>query len=142
MAALPDGRQPVTGHGADDPVSGPYWRGAADGRLVLQQCGSCGRIRHYPRVLCDACHSFLVEPVDADGRGIVHSWTVAHHVFAPSVADDVPYVLVTVDLPEGVRVLGRLGGGGQVRSGLPVRITFATVDGVPVPVFVPDPAAD
>src|SRR5438270_7755216 len=90
------------------PMSGAYWEGAARGKLVLQRCGECGKIRHYPRVLCDGCYSFAVEPFEAQGRGTIHSWTVAHHAFDPAVAAEIPYVLATVDLAEGVRVLGRL----------------------------------
>ncbi|HEY2207054.1 MAG TPA: OB-fold domain-containing protein [Pseudonocardia sp.] len=117
--------------------SDAYRAGAAQGRLVLQRCADCGRVRHYPRVLCDACYSFAVEPVEAGGAGTVHSWTVAHHPFDPAVADEVPYVLLTVDMAEGVRVLGRLRGA-EPSTGLPVRITFeADADGAPRPVFVP-----
>lgn len=120
-------------------VSAAYWHGAARGRLVLQRCSACGRIRHYPRPLCDACHSFEYEPVEADGGGTVHSWTVAHHVFDPSVADDVPYVLLTVDMAEGVRVLGRWRGPDDLRLGRPVRVAFEPgPDGAPRPTFDPD----
>ena len=122
-----------------DGVSADYWRGAEAGVLVVQRCGACGRIRHYPRVLCDRCWSADVEPVQADGRGTVHSWTVTHHVFAPEFADDVPYTLVTVDMREGVRVLGRLDGDVDPALDLPVRIGFRPgIDGVPVPHFRPD----
>lgn len=122
-----------------DGVSAAYWRGAEAGVLVLQRCASCGRVRHYPRTLCDRCWSAEVEAVEADGRGTVHSWTVTHHVFAPELADEVPYTLVTVDMAEGVRVLGRLDGDVAPALDLPVRITFRPgLDGVPVPHFLPD----
>jgi uncharacterized OB-fold protein len=115
-----------------------YWAGAEQGRLVLQRCGRCGRIRHYPQLLCDVCYSFDVEDVEASGSGTVHTWTVAHHAFHPSVASEIPYVLVTVDMDEGVRVLGRFRGGDDLHLGLPVRITFERgADGVPLPVFLP-----
>jgi uncharacterized OB-fold protein len=121
---------------AREPLSGAYWEGAERGKLVLQRCGRCGKIRHYPRVLCDACYSFDVEPFEAQGRGTIHSWTVAHHAFDPAFADATPYVLLTVDMEEGVRVLGRYTG--QPRMGAPVRITFMPApDGSPMPVFVP-----
>lgn len=112
-----------------------YWDGAARGVLVLQRCGDCGRIRHYPQVLCPGCHSFSVEPVEAAGTGTVHSWTVAHNAFDPAFADATPYVLLTVDMAEGVRVLGRYAG--EPTMGAAVRITFAPgPDGTPVPEFV------
>lgn len=107
--------------------SGPskeYWEGARDGRLVLQRCAVCGRVRHYPRPLCADCYSFEAEAIPASGHGTVHSWTVTHHAFDPSVAGEVPYVLVTVDLPEGVRVLGRLASAGPLQLDMPVRIGF------------------
>lgn len=113
-------------------VSLEYWAGAHDGRLVLQRCVACGMLRHYPQPLCPHCYSFEAEAVSASGNGAVHSWTVAHHAFDPSVADEVPYVLVTVDLQEGPRVLGRLASDDQLRIGMPVRIGFrAGQDGTP-----------
>ena len=86
-------------------LSRPYWEAAAEGRLVLQRCASCGNLRHYPRLLCDSCYSDAVDWVPASGRGKVHSWTVCHHAFHPGFAAELPYTLVTVDLEEGVRAL-------------------------------------
>ena len=40
--------------------SKPYWDGLNEGRLLLQQCAACKRIRHYPRPVCDACYSMAV----------------------------------------------------------------------------------
>jgi uncharacterized OB-fold protein len=78
--------------------------------------------------------------VDASGRGSVHSWTVAHHAFHPAFKNDLPYTLVTVDLEEGPRALGRLdvSAGKKLRIGLPVRVRFeAGAEGFSLPVFVP-----
>lgn len=88
-------------------LSAPYWAAAAEGRLVLQTCGACGAVRHYPRLLCDKCYSNEVRWTPASGEGKVHSWTVAHHTFHPAFAQELPYTLVTVDLVEGPRALGR-----------------------------------
>src|ERR1700749_3858858 len=121
-----------------DEVSAAYWDGAARGRLVLQRCADCKLVRHYPRPVCPACRSFAHEQVEADGAGTVHSWTVAHHAFDPSIAADVPYVLLTVDMAEGVRVRGRWHGPDDLRIDRPVRLTFEQgPDGAPRPVFVP-----
>ena len=87
-------------------VSRPYWEAAAEGRLLLQRCGKCATIRHYPRLLCSACYSDAVDWTEASGHGTVHSWTVAHHAFHKAFAAQLPYTLVTVDLDEGVRALG------------------------------------
>jgi uncharacterized OB-fold protein len=56
--------------------SKPYWDGLKEGRLLLQQCAACRKIRHYPRPVCDTCYSMEVAWIEASGRGRVHSWTV------------------------------------------------------------------
>ncbi len=121
-------------------LSAPYWEGARRGVLVIQRCTGCGKARHYPRSLCAVCHSFEVEHVEHPGRGSVHSWTVAHHPFAPEYADEGPYVLATVDLGEGLRVLGRLRGA-EPSTGLAVQLSFSPdAHGEPMPVL--DPVSD
>jgi uncharacterized OB-fold protein len=104
-------------------VSAPYWEAANEERLVIQQCASCGTLRHYPRLLCDNCYSDAVEWREASGRGKLHSWTVCHHAFHLSFAAELPYTLVTVDLEEGVRALGRWQGG-PLEIGTPVQGRF------------------
>ena len=113
----------------DNDLSRPFWAAAAQGRLVLQACAACGKCRHYPRLLCDHCYSDAVTWQPATGLGRLHSWTVAHHAFHPAFADELPYTLVTVDLDEGVRALGRWRGDAVLRIGLAVRGGFETETG-------------
>ena len=120
------------------PESQPYWEGAAAGRLRLQRCTACGTVRHYPQLVCAHCYALGVEWIEASGRGTVHSWTVAHHAFHPAFKDDLPYTLVTVDLAEGPRAMGRLDAASQGRLciGLPVAVAFPhDADGAALPVF-------
>ena len=120
------------------PESQPYWDGAASGTLRLQRCNGCGKVRHYPQLVCTECHSLGVEWIDGSGRGTVHSWTVAHHAFHPAFKEDLPYTLVTVDLAEGPRALGRLDAASQsrLRIGLPVQVSFPKdTAGVALPLF-------
>jgi uncharacterized OB-fold protein len=118
------------------PLSQPYWDAAAEGRLVIQKCASCGKLRHYPRLLCDNCYSDAAEWTPASGRGKVHSWTVCHHAFHPAFAGELPYTLVTVDLEEGVRALGRWTGG-AFQIGTPVQGRFELSPGRSELVFDP-----
>ena len=119
----------------------PYWDAARRGQLVLQQCSGCATIRHYPRLLCAHCHSADAHWTPASGLGHIHSWTVCHHVFHPGFAADVPYVLVTVDLQEGVRALGRWRGG-PLAIGVPVRGRFEALGDVVQLVFSPELSQD
>lgn len=122
------------------PESQPYWDGVAEGRLRLQRCADCRRPRHYPQLTCPHCYSLRCDWIDASGRGTVHSWTVAHHAFHPGFRDELPYTLVTVDLAEGPRALGRFdpAGAGKLRIGLPVQISFPVNEaGIRLPHFWP-----
>jgi hypothetical protein len=63
--------------------------------------------------------------------------------FLPGFDDDVPFVLVDVELsdPAGVRLIGRLldGADADLRAGAPVRLAFEDLGhGVSVPAFVLD----
>lgn len=93
--------------------SQPYWDSLREGVLCLQRCADCGTVRHYPRPVCPACFSMKCDWVEAAGTGVVHSWTVSHHAFHPSFKRDLPQTFVTVDLPEGVRLLAPLRGDAQ-----------------------------
>ncbi|WP_158292498.1 Zn-ribbon domain-containing OB-fold protein [Paracraurococcus ruber] len=119
--------------------SRPYWEGLARGTLLLQRCAECGRMRHYPRPLCDACHSFAADWIEASGRASVHSWTVAHHPYHPAFRGELPYTVVTADLPEGVRIVAQLRDAQADRLwiGAPLRIGFEdNGEGMVLPVLV------
>src|SRR5262245_3394434 len=106
---------------------------------VVQQCGACRKIRHYPRPACDACYSMQVAWIEASGRGRVHSWTVAHHLFHPGFKGELSYIVAIVDLEEGVRMNAQMRGvtPGEMRIGLPVQVIFEpTKEGLTLPAFV------
>jgi uncharacterized OB-fold protein len=105
-----------------DRDSGPYWAALAEGHLDLQHCRDCGHWTWPARPLCSGCQgeNLAWEPVK--GTGEVHSWIITHQVYAPSLADLVPYVTVLVRLDEQDDILipGRLALGAQARQGLRV----------------------
>ena len=105
-----------------------FWDGTAAGELRIQQCSSCGALRHPPGPSCPSCHSFDRTHVVASGEGTVFSYVVHRH--PPVPGQELPIVLALVDLPEGVRMVGRLKGvePDAVEIGMPVRAAFTTVD--------------
>jgi uncharacterized OB-fold protein len=122
------------------PDTQPYWDGLNEGRLRLQRCAACGLTRHYPRPVCDACYSMKADWADATGRGTVHSWTITHYAFHPGFKGDLPYILLTVDLEEGVRMQSQARGidASALRIGLPVKVAYEKAkEGLTLPVFVP-----
>ena len=117
-------------------LSAPYWDGARANKLMLQRCGACSKVRHYPQVLCGACQSDQVEWIQSSMRGTLYSWTVTHHAFHPGFIADLPYTLVTVDMAEGGRVLGHYRGTTPLKINLPMQLRFEPdAQGTPVPVF-------
>jgi uncharacterized OB-fold protein/acyl dehydratase len=74
-----------------------WWFDAVgDGRLVIQRCADCGRLRHPTGPMCPACHSRHWDCVDAADRGTIHSWVVTHHPQVPGFEYPLPIVLVDV----------------------------------------------
>jgi uncharacterized OB-fold protein len=135
----PDATKPLP---VPDEGSEAYWAAAAAGVLALPRCQVC---RHYtlpPTTVCPHCGTtdprFTAEPVD--GRGTVRSWTVVRDAFLPGFADDVPYLLVDVELdvePE-LRMIGRLVDGPDADLHLRDRVTVAfdrLSDDLAVPAF-------
>jgi uncharacterized protein len=113
-----------------------FWEAAAEGRLVAQRCLGCGRIHHPPRPMCPACHSLEHDQVELSGRGRVYSYAVLHHPQNPKFA--YPLLTALVDLDEGIRMVTNIVGlePGEVRIGMPVRVTFApTAGGGSIPLF-------
>jgi len=109
-----------------DEESKGYWEACQRRELVVQRCGACGQLRHYPRALCPACLSDRVEWLRCSGRGTVYTFTVTHQNQAPGFRDALPYVLAYVELEEGVRLLTNLVDCAPeaVRIGMTVEVVF------------------
>ncbi len=118
--------------------SQPFWDGLKERRILLQRCADCGELRHYPSPMCSSCHSMEVDWVEASGRGTVYSWTVTHHPFQIGFRGETPYILATVDLEEGVRMISQVldAKPEDMKLGLPVETVFAPADeGFVLPFF-------
>jgi uncharacterized protein len=122
------------------PETQPYWDGLRDRKLMLQCCGDCRKVRHYPRPVCDSCWSMNTGWIEASGQGSVHSWTITHYAFHPGYKGELPFILLTVDLPEGVRMNAQARGieAASLTVGLKVRVGFeAATETLTLPVFEP-----
>ena len=119
-----------------------FFEGATRGKLLIQRCTSCGRLRHPPRPMCGACRSLDWDTVEASGRGVVYSFVVNHH---PQVAAfDYPLVVALVELEEGTRLVSNVVGvdAHEVRVGMRVEVEFVAFDDeLTLPQFHPAPGA-
>jgi uncharacterized OB-fold protein len=87
-----------------DHISKTFWEAAAEGRVLYQECSSCGHRQFYPRAMCTDCAGD-VEWREASGRGTVHTFTVIRQNYAKPFRDDLPYVVAMVELDEGVKMM-------------------------------------
>jgi uncharacterized OB-fold protein len=99
-----------------------------EGKLMLQHCASCGKVRHYPRPVCPHCFSMESEFKAAPLTGTLHTWTVCHHPFNFFFKAQAPYIVALVDIG-GVRINAPLRGteSSQLKIGQPVKLQFEPV---------------
>lgn len=75
--------------------------------LLASRCAACGNVL-FPRVDgCTYCAADDTVPVELAGPGILWSWT-AVTAPPPGYRGEVPFGVGVVELPEGVRIIGRL----------------------------------
>jgi uncharacterized OB-fold protein len=105
-----------------------FFEGAKAGKLLIQRCASCGRLRHPPRPMCNVCRSLEWDTVEASGRGSVYSFVVNHHPQVP--AFDYPLIVALIELDEGTRLVSNLVGvePDGVRIGMPVEMELVAFD--------------
>ena len=125
-----------------DESSAGYWEAAARSELAMARCAACGAFAFPPTVVCRACGTTGPQYAYAivNGDATIRSWTIVRDAFLPGFADDVPYLLVDVELDAqpNLRMIGRLTNGPAtpICIGDRVRVVFDTIgDGVCVPSF-------
>jgi uncharacterized OB-fold protein len=113
-----------------------FWDGAAQGRLLVRACGSCGRLQHPPTPLCPACGSSSWTTREASGRGKLYSWVLSRH---PTEPDADPRVVALIELEEGVRLVSNLVDIDveAVRNDMDVEVCFVEAGSVVLPQFRP-----
>ncbi len=86
----------------------PFWDAVVRRELRVQRCARCGAWLWQPRPLCSRCHAPDPEWTRVSGDGHLASWTVIRPPTLPAWADRVPFVVLLVELDEGVRLVGYL----------------------------------
>ena len=123
----------------------PFWLAAAEHRLTVPCCRSCGTYRMPPGPFCAACRSQDVDWHEMSGTGTVYSYTVARHALIPELAGSIPYVVGVIELDgaPGVRLVASIIDTpiAAVRIGLPVEVMWEDVEGISVYRFRPAAAS-
>jgi len=117
----------------------PFWDGAQEGKLLLQYDPDAGKYQFYPRPISVFSGRRNLEWREASGKGTVYTYTVSHKA-PPPLKHVTPFVVVTVELLEGVRIMTNLINCSleEVRIGMPVRLAWVKAGDINFPVFEPD----
>lgn len=86
-----------------------FWREIPNRyNLIGTRCGNCNKILFPPRYICPYCRRIgKLEPYKLSCRGKVFSYSVVH-VAAEGFEEQVPYVLVIVELEDGPRLTAQI----------------------------------
>ncbi|HZQ31743.1 MAG TPA: Zn-ribbon domain-containing OB-fold protein [Mycobacterium sp.] len=105
-----------------------FWNGLHQHKLLIQRCAGCGALRQPPRPMCPACNSLEWETIESSGKGTVYSYVMPQHPQMPFM--EYPYIVVLVELEEGVRLVSNLCGiaPDDVEVGMPVEVFYQTFD--------------
>jgi uncharacterized protein len=117
--------------------SEPFWRGAREGKLLLQFCPASGRFQHFPRPLSLYSGTRNLEWREVSGRGVVYAHTVLR-TNGLGADDRLPLILATVELEEKVRILANILGAapGDIHIGDRVQLVWDKLDeATPYPAF-------
>jgi len=109
-----------------------FWNGCRENKLLIQRCAECRELRQPARPMCPMCNSLDWDTVESTGRGTVYSYVMPQHPPMPLM--EYPYIVVLVELDEGVRLVSNLCEipPAEVEAGMPVEVfyqTFDTLDG-------------
>lgn len=119
-----------------DEDSEPFWAGARNGELRMQQCSETGRLIFPPRPMSPWAPHAKPGWTTVSGRGTVWSVVIPHPPLLPQFAKLAPYnvILVALDEDPAVRLVGNLldHEGGAINEvdprtieiGTPVRVVF------------------
>ncbi len=132
---MPEFSKPIP---AVTPEMREFFDGARAGRLMVQKCDGCGKLRFPARDLCSACNSTASRWVPVSGRGEIFSFNIMHQIYHPGFAGEVPYAVVIVELEEGCKFVSNLLGvkPHEIKCGMPVEVTFEKLsDEVSMPKF-------
>ena len=121
---------------AKNPLLEPFWEGARQHRLLIQQCGQCGKRRFPPMPACPQCLSSDLHWSEVSGRGTVESVITFHQQYWPDRPP--PYDVLLIALEEGPLMMSNAVEGHALPAvGEAVRVIFETrADGSVIPQFV------
>jgi uncharacterized OB-fold protein len=109
-----------------DATTLPWWKAAAEHRLVVQRCTACGHTRLPPAPLCPECRSTEADWQPVSGRGEVYTYTVVHRPIAAGQPLPTVIAVIALEGAGGVRMISNVVGvdAAVVAIGMPVELVW------------------
>jgi uncharacterized OB-fold protein len=120
--------------------SAPFWEATRQQKLVIQYCPDSGKYQHYPRPVSIYTGKRNIEWREVSGKGFVYALTITRRG-PPAFRGQEPYLVATIELDEGVRLLTHVINCNidEARIGMRVRLRWRVLsDEFSFPVFEPD----
>ena len=76
-------------------------------KLLGLKCQKCGAVMVPPKMVCRQCASPDLEAIELAGKGRIQTFTVCN-VAPEGREDELPYIVVLVELDEGPWIMGNL----------------------------------
>ncbi|QPQ35744.1 MULTISPECIES: Zn-ribbon domain-containing OB-fold protein [unclassified Lysinibacillus] len=111
----------------------PYWDAADRHELVLQKCETCNSYNHPPGPACSKCGATELswESQGSDITGTIYSYVVSYRPFLPGFQDDLPTIIVVVQLDKlnEVKIIGNVLAcpPEEIKIGMPVKMTWQDI---------------
>ena len=86
-----------------------YNEALKENKLLGLKCQGCGTVTVPPKMVCRKCTSPNMEVVELTGKGKIQTFTTCN-VAPEGREDEVPYVILLVELDEGPWIMGNLTG--------------------------------
>ena len=99
---MPDPRRPRP---AAEGLTAPFWAAAQNGQLVVQRCQACRVWQQPPSTGCHACGAGPLAFEAVSGAARLFSWTVVRQGLAAGFDDNLPYLVLVVELAEQAGLL-------------------------------------
>ena len=91
-----------------DPDSKIYWDAANDNKLMVQYSIETKEYFLYSKQLTNAADSKNIEWRQVSGKGKIYSFTIVYAPAGPAFKDDTPYIVASIELDEGARIISNL----------------------------------
>ena len=116
-----------------------FWRATKNHELKYQKCNDCNTVVFYPKHHCTNCGSANLSSHTSTGLGTVYTFRVVRQNRSPAFRDLVPYVVASVDLDEGFRMMSNVVGidPDEVKCDMRVKAQWEDYDEVSLPLFAP-----